>query len=303
MKLDLDGLEAFVVIAELSSFNRAAATLYISQSALSRRFKKMEEVTGVRLLERTTQRVELTQVGKAWLPLAQRLVMDLREAANKLGDAAHDWAGRASIACIPTAAAHFLPYAIAHYEKTHPSIQVRLLDSSSLGVIQAVADGSAEFGVGFFSRPETDLAFELLFDDPLVVVCHREHPLARRRSVTWRELAKHPVARVGLRSGTSLLMDITLERIGVKLKWFHEVEYHFSSALGLTEQGSVVTVLPRLAISGRGNPELVTRPLKDPAVFRQLGIVRRKDARLTPIAEGLIDALKQSAKCPSNWRN
>lgn len=165
MKLDLDGLEAFVVIAELSSFNRAAATLHISQSALSRRFKKMEEVTGVRLLERTTQRVELTQVGKAWLPLAQRLVMDLREAANKLGDAAHDWAGRASIACIPTAAAHFLPYAIAHYEKTHPSIQVRLLDSSSLGVIQAVADGSAEFGVGFFSRPETDLAFELLFDD------------------------------------------------------------------------------------------------------------------------------------------
>ena len=303
MKLDLDGLEAFVVIAELSSFNRAAATLHISQSALSRRFKKMEEVTGVRLLERTTQRVELTQVGKAWLPLAQRLVMDLREAANKLGDAAHDWAGRASIACIPTAAAHFLPYAIAHYEKTHPSIQVRLLDSSSLGVIQAVADGSAEFGVGFFSRPETDLAFELLFDDPLVVVCHREHPLARRRSVTWRELAKHPVARVGLRSGTSLLMDITLERIGVKLKWFHEVEYHFSSALGLTEQGSVVTVLPRLAISGRGNPALVTRPLKDPAVFRQLGIVRRKDARLTPIAEGLIDALKQSAKCPSNWRN
>jgi DNA-binding transcriptional LysR family regulator len=302
MKLDLDGLEAFVVIAELRSFNRAATTLHISQSALSRRFKKMEDMTGVRLLERTTQRVELTAVGKAWLPQAQRLVADLRAAIGKLGDAAHHWVGRVSVACIQTAAAHFLPYAISQYETSQPGVQVRVLDSSSLDVVQAVADGSAEFGVGFVNHPEPDLAFELLFEDPLVVVCRRNHPLARRRNVTWHELSQHAVARVGLRSGTSLLMDQTLDRIGIKLKWFHEVDYNFSSALGLTEQGSVVTVLPRLAMSGPRHPDLVIRPLSDPTVFRQLGIVRRMDARLSPVAEGLVDALRHGAKFPTRWR-
>jgi DNA-binding transcriptional LysR family regulator len=292
MKIELDGLEAFVHIAEGGSFHKAAQALHISQPALSRRMKRLEEITGVRLLDRTTQKVQLTAVGRAFLPQAQRLVLELRAAADSLGKMSTRRGGMVSVACIPTAAAHFLPSAIGRYAREHPDVRVRVMDFSSAEVVQAVLQGAAEFGVSFVERLHQDLEFEPLFEDPFVVVCHRSHPLAQKSKVAWSELAEHRVARVGPRSGSSILLDLALSRLGVRLNWFHEVEYHFSSALGLTEAGLVVTVMPRLAVPERGSAQLVARPLGDPPLRRQLGIVRRRGSTPSPAAEGLIEVLR-----------
>jgi DNA-binding transcriptional LysR family regulator len=294
MKIDLDGLEAFVLIAEGRSFHRAAAALHVSQPALSRRMKRLEELTGVRLLDRTTQKVTLTAVGSAFLPQAQRLVMELRAAADSLGAITNRRSGVVAVACIPTAAAYFLPSAVGEYGRDHPDVQVRVLDLSSPEVVEAVLQGAAEFGISFVEKLQQDLEFEALFEDPFVVVCHRAHPLARRARVSWQELAQHRLVRVGPRSGTSMLLDLALGRLGLQLKWFHEVEYHFSSALGLTEAGLVVTVLPQLAFPQHASSELVARPLTDPPLLRQLGIIRRRGTTLSPAAEGLLAVLRRT---------
>lgn len=295
MKVDIEGVEAFVVIAELHSFSRAALALHISQSALSRRLKKLEQGMEVQLLQRTTQQVALTALGRSWLPQALRLLQDYRAAVSALIDQARIGAGRVTVACIPTAAAHFLPRAVSVFERRFPDVRVRVLDQSSPEVLHSVREGAAEFGIAFVTAPDSGLAYEPLFDDPLVLVCRRDHPLAGKRRPSFADLAGHRVARVGSRSGTSLLLDLTLEHQGVQLNWWHEAEYHFSSALGLAERGSSVAVLPRLAFNARGHPDLIARPLTGPAVSRQLGIVRRPEAKLSEAAQGLVEAAKKSA--------
>ena len=82
MNIDVDGLLAFTHIAELGTFHQAAKALFISQSALSRRIAKLESNLGVRLLDRTTRKVELTATGRDFLPQARHLVLDAQRTAN-----------------------------------------------------------------------------------------------------------------------------------------------------------------------------------------------------------------------------
>ena len=80
MKIDFDGVQAFVVIAEVGGFGKAAEHLHLTQTALTRRIQKLENYLGVRLLDRTTRSVQLTQVGREFLPQAARMVTDMSRA-------------------------------------------------------------------------------------------------------------------------------------------------------------------------------------------------------------------------------
>jgi DNA-binding transcriptional LysR family regulator len=266
--------------------------LHISQPALSRRLKKLEDAAGVRLFDRTTQKVELTAVGRSFLPYARRLVLELAAAATVLGDVTHLRAGKLAVACIPSAASHFLPGAMRAFTQAHPHIQLRLLDLSSAEVVQSVLHGSAEFGLTFVQSVVHELEFETLFEDPFIAVCGKNHPFAPKKRLTWRDLSQQRVVRVSPRSGSSLLIDIALHRAGIQLHWFHEVEYHFSSALGLTLSGDTITVLPKLALPITGTADLVWWELEEPELCRSLGVVTRRGATLSPAAQTLLDAIR-----------
>jgi len=86
MKIDFDGVQAFVVVAELGGFNRAARELHVSQTALTRRIQKLESYLGLKLLDRTTRRVELTAVGRDFLPQARAMVQEMTAAVERLKD-------------------------------------------------------------------------------------------------------------------------------------------------------------------------------------------------------------------------
>src|SRR5262245_26418882 len=84
VRLDTLGVEAFLAIAEQGGFRKAAATLHITQTALSRRLQNLENLLGVRLVERTTRSVALTRIGEDFLPRARRLMGDLTSALVEL---------------------------------------------------------------------------------------------------------------------------------------------------------------------------------------------------------------------------
>ena len=109
MRIDYLGLEAFVAIADLGSFQRAAAHLNLSQTALSHRVRKIESELGMRLLVRTTRRGSLTRSGQELLPQVRRHLNELSEIysdARKRGRAKQL---RLSFACLPTIANYYLP--------------------------------------------------------------------------------------------------------------------------------------------------------------------------------------------------
>ncbi len=138
MEYELQDIRSFVKIAELGSFHEAADVLHLSQPALSRRIKKLEEGLGTPLLERTTRRVSLTSVGRDFLPKARRLLDDFEDSILSIRELAERQTGQVTLACIPTAAFYFLPSVIRLYTEQYPKIRIRLLDLSANAGLEAV---------------------------------------------------------------------------------------------------------------------------------------------------------------------
>ena len=112
MKVDFDGLQAFVCVAELGSFIKAAHDLHITQTALTRRIQKLEALVGIKLMDRTTRRVELTELGRDFLPQARNIVADATRAVERLQGKVKQGQGHFTLACVPSLTTHVLPLLI-----------------------------------------------------------------------------------------------------------------------------------------------------------------------------------------------
>ena len=283
-------LRAFVAVVDLEGFHRAAEALNLSQPALSRRIQKLEAAVGAALLERTTRRVALTTVGREFLPLVRRMLDEFDSSLFAMRDVGRQRRGLISLACVPTAAFYFLPSVIARFNEQYPNIRFRILDLSANEGLESVARGEVEFGINLLGSSDPELSFEPLIEDPFVLACRRDHPLAQRRSLSWSDLEGQPLVAVSRTSGNRIMLDAALVRAGVSLSWSYEVT-HLSTSLGLVEAGLGISVLPKLATPQGDHPIIVTRPIRNPEVSRTIGVVRRRGGRLAPAAERFLEML------------
>ena len=295
MAIDLDQLRTFVAVAEAGGLTAASETLHLSLPAISRRLSALEEELGVQLLARSTRRVALTQTGREFLPRARRLLDELEESLLGIRETAARRRGLVTLACIPTAAYYFLPATLAAFARRFPAVRVRAMDLSGDEVIDAVATGAAEFGIGMEGAAHPEVEFRALRRDPFVLACRRDHPLARRRVVRWPDLEGERLVGVSRRSGNRLILVRALLPAGIRPNWHYEAE-HLSTSLGLVEAGLGVAVVPRLALPRDPHPLLVSRPLHDPAVDRATGLVLRRGSTPGPAARTLMDLLERGMR-------
>ena len=188
MNAELLDLKAFVTVAELGSFVRTAEALNLSQPALSRRIQKLEESLGAPLLERSTRHVKLTMVGRDFLPKMRRLIDEYETSVLAIRDFGARSSGLVTIAAVPTSVFYFLPRAITRFSDAYPRIRVRILDIGANEGLEAVARGEADFGINFIGASHADIEFTKLVDDPFVLACRHDHPLAKRKRVSWADL-------------------------------------------------------------------------------------------------------------------
>jgi DNA-binding transcriptional LysR family regulator len=290
INFDLLDLRAFLAVLDLGGFHKAAAALNLSQPALSRRIQSLETVMGAPLLERTTRRVAATSIGRSLEPLARRLIDELEDTVAALTGVGHRRFAQVTLACVPTAAFYFLPRVIERFNQQVPHIRFRILDLSANEALESVARGEAEFGINLTGSSHPELIFTPLVDDPFVLACRRDHPLSKRRRLTWKDLKGHAVIGVSRNSGNRMILDSALARAEVQIEFFYEVN-HLTTSLGLVERGLGISVLPKLATPPNGHPTIVTKPLNEPEVKRTIGIVERKAARLSPAAQQFRDML------------
>lgn len=295
MAIDLDQLRTFVTVAEAGGLTPAAETLHLSLPAISRRLSALEAELGVALLTRSTRRVALTQIGREFLPRARRLLDELEESLLGIRETAAQRRGLVTLACIPTAAYYFLPATLAAFARRFPAVRVRAMDLAAEGVIDAVATGAAEFGIGMEGAMHPEVEFHPLRRDPFVLACRRDHPLARRRKLSWADLKGEKLVGVSRQSGNRLILDRALLPRGINPNWQYEAE-HLSTSLGLVEAGLGLAVVPRLALPRGPHPVLVARPLHDPQVDRVTGLLLRRGAQPGPAARTLIELLTEGMR-------
>lgn len=293
MNFELLDLRAFLTVAELSSFHRAAEVMNISQPALSRRIQKLEETLGAMLLERSTRHVSLTMVGRDFMPKVQRFLDEFETSVMTIKDVGARRSGLVSIACVPTAAFYFLPRTIKRFNQDYPRIRFRILDLNANDGLEAVARGDVDFGINFLGGSHPGIEFTRLAEDPFVLACRRDHPLAARPSVTWQDLTTDRIITVSRTSGNRTMIETVLAEHGLKLDWFYEVN-HLSTSLGLVEAGLGIALLPELATPAADHPIIVSIPLRQPAISRTIGMVRRRGGQLSPSAAQFFQMLLET---------
>jgi DNA-binding transcriptional LysR family regulator len=295
MRIDLPGIEAFLSIAHWGSFKRAAGHLNLSQAALSHRLKKLEEELGVALLSRTTRKVSLTSAGLELLPIAHKMIQEVSLSLDGLRQRAKTGRERFAIGCLPTISIVYLPKVLADLKKRYPNLFVQVYDNSTVEIAARVRSGEAEFGVTIVSTDSWDFEITPLIKDPFMLVCPRNHPIAGRPFVTWRELEGQPLIRISTEAGNRLLIDEALGRRREAMTWHYEVQ-HIATAISLVRAGVGLTVVPRIGIDANDSSGMIAIPIQKPSIARPLGIITRKDQPLSPGAEALIKLISNTLR-------
>ena len=203
MNVTLRQLHAFVLVARLGSFTRAAQAMHVTQSALSLLVRELEGTVNTRLFDRTTRAVALTAAGSEFFPQAQRILNELESALAGVDKFLAKEHGRVVVAAPLLLSSVYLPPVLSAFRAEYPGIQVTLQDTLPTQVLAQVSSGQADIGIGTFAANEAGLQRTLLFTEAMVAVFPVGHAFSTRRRLTWAELATEPENAHKLVDGTT----------------------------------------------------------------------------------------------------
>jgi LysR family transcriptional regulator, benzoate and cis,cis-muconate-responsive activator of ben and cat genes len=183
--MELRHLRYFVAVAEELSFRRAAHRLHVSHPALSQQVHDLENELGLKLFERNSRRVELTEVGRAFLIGTRRAIAAVKEAVTQAQEAAKGDRGRLVIGSIGPLTSSFLPVALARFREQRPMVEATALHMNNRAQVEAVLNGSIMLGIGYFDSAVDDdereqLCTRLLLRSPVGIGCSKHRRLPKR---------------------------------------------------------------------------------------------------------------------------
>ena len=299
--IDLDCLRSFVAVADRLAFHEAAVLLRISASTLTRRIQRLEAALDTPLLERSTRQVVPTAEGRLLLPLARTAIAAVDTAVDTVRAASRARAGHLVLACVPTMTNHFLPAIIQAFHARWPQTHVRVIECGADAVLQAVQEGSADFGCSFLVDNGADaaLVFEPMLTDPYCLILPPDHVLAERPEVPWAALKPHKVITAGHRSRNMEVLEAALRGVDWRPAAKYEVD-HLSTSLGLVEAGLGIAIVPRSALAAQLPPGMTMRPLIEPRATRSLGLFRRRHWALPTVARHFLSSARRTAAALRN---
>ncbi len=291
MGVTLRQIQGFLAVAEAGAFTKAASRLKLAQPALSQLVRELERDLNIRLFDRTTRRVELTEGGREFQRAALKLMQDLDLAVAGARNLAARRQGRIIVAAPPFLAATILPRAIVRLQSDYPGLQVIILDTNTAAILDAVRSGKADYGFGTFPASEEDLDRIRLSRDRLMLFCPLDHRLARRKKIRWNALAGEPLIALTRDSGIRLLVELGYEGAKIPLRISHQVS-QISTALALAGAGQGITIMPSYVRPEAARQRLASVPLFDPLVSRDIELVRARDRSHTPAGLAFAEVLR-----------
>lgn len=288
MQIDFLGIQAFLAIIECGSFQLAASQLHLTQAAVSHRLRKLEETLGVRLVARTTREVMLTDAGRVFLPRARSAVQELAQSLEAARSHDRQSDQRVAIAFLPTMAAALLSPVLQAFAQSHPGLSVRVFDNSIHEIPELVESRSAAFGVTVALSLRGELVQEKIADEPFMLACRPDHPLARQHEVRWTDLSEETLIRIALPFDNSLTIDDAIGPMRERLRWRYETQRH-ALALQMVRDGLGLAVVPRLHVAPGDMLTLV--PMAEPALTRALVLVTRRGGTLGAAESQLRDTV------------
>jgi DNA-binding transcriptional LysR family regulator len=205
--LDVRQLEMFRAVAEEGGFTRAAQRLHVSQSAVSRQVKLLEEELGVLLLHRTGKGVSITGQGELLLKAANRIHRDLQDVAWQISETQKLQRGLLSLGGGMTVCMYVLPRLLKRFRSLYQDVELRVTSGTSEAILRLVRNHQVDLGLLTLPIVAPDLEVHPVLKEEMVVVTAPRHPLSRERTVEPRSLARFPFILFERGSNTRKILD------------------------------------------------------------------------------------------------
>lgn len=279
---DFSDLEAFLAVNDTGSFHLAAEALNLSQSAVTRRIKKLELALDSVLFERTTRAVKPTLAAKRLKARAEAILDGAYETSMAMRDESvaysHQQSAIVTVAILPSVAPVLLPAALRKFRAEGHMARVRILDRAANEVAEAVAQGDADFGICSIPMLEPSTLFEPLFNDSIVLAMPPDHLLGTKEELDWKDIVEADLIIPMRGTGNRLLIDEAMAHARLKVSWTLEVE-RSTTALELVSAGIGVALLPQTSVATGIGKSVITRRMERPVIARPVGLLTRHGQR------------------------
>lgn len=296
MNLSTRQMRAFLQVARLGNFTRAAEQAHITQAGLSILVREMEKQLGCRLFDRTTRVVSLTPEGRRLLPVVERLVTDLDDVAAELGAAGDASRRTLRIAATPLVSSHLLPQVFTTFRQAHPQVSLRLFDADLRDVEAMVTAGDADMGLGFFFKAAAGLErtpvgrFHLMRVEPLGD--EADGPAAVG-TAPWSALRSAEL--IGLPAGNPIqkVIDQHLATIG-RADAQRPAFNFFGTLISMVEAGFGSAVMPTFALAACRRHRVRTDVLVKPKVGLDFYRIAKRGAHETEAIQAFVATLEKA---------
>jgi DNA-binding transcriptional LysR family regulator len=289
--MELRQLIAFKEVATHSSFTAAAAHLHLTQSAVSQQIKALEDECGVTLFDRSGRLVRLTNAGQVFLTHVERILAQVENARVEMTEMAGGARGRCRLAALPSIAAHFLPKALATFQRRYPGVEVQLMEAVQAQLLEWVQQGTVDFSIVALPVHDPHLQSTPLLHDEFVLVVPKDHAFAHRRIVKLAELVTERFIVYPKGAGGREQFSEACRQAGFEPQVSFESEDR-ETILGLVAAGVGITFMSRVIAHHTRVDGPVTVDIVEPRLRREVGVVWRRNRYLPQAARNLIALLE-----------
>jgi LysR family transcriptional activator of glutamate synthase operon len=286
--VDFAQLDYFLAVARSKNFTRAAEDAYVSQSCLSKQIKALEEELGVELFVRSPAGCSLTPAGERFLVFASKTHRDTANILESLGRYSATGRDRVRLGAAPLMAAYDIDTALADFQMDNMATQVDLVEREQSNLLRRMEMDQLDLAIMItdnLSRDDYD--WVTLFRDEIVVVCSNQHPLARAHHVALGDLKDERFVMLDQNAANYAIVVEACRKEGFfpNIVFMHTRHRPLLSAV---KRNLGITALARGLTHTKDESALTCIPLEEP-LYMEVGLVCRKDRKLTPWAGKLVE--------------
>lgn len=278
----------FRKVAETKSISRAAEELFITQPAVSKQVRALEEELGERLFDRIGKKVFLTKTGQVLLVHADRILRSVEEAKTAVRDLSEECSGELVIGTSDHISLHRLPGILKSYITAFPKVDLKLRCHRSETVLEMVGKNVVDIGVITLPKVSANLISRVIWKDPMSLVFPRGHPLTELEKVRLKDITTYGMILPEAGTTTRDTIDAAFTKKKLIPNVTMEVAY-IETIKGLVKVGLGISILPDKAVEQElQSGALIKAKIQDAHFSRDLGVVYLKDKFLSrPAAEFL----------------
>ncbi len=287
--MDIQNIRAFLMVAEMRSFSRAAEKLFITQPAISKRISTLEFALDCQLFDRLGKSVQLTQAGEALIPSYQRIISELDETQRIISNLRTQVSGHLKFGTSHHIGLHRLPPVLRQYTRQYPDVEldIQFMDSEQAAAL--ILKGSIELAlITLPDSIEEPLTTIPVWSDPMECVVANDHVLAVSETVTRAQLIEHGVLIQSHSTHTRNIIDTALN-LDKDIKIIMESNY-LETIKAMIQNGLGWGVLPESMI----DDSLHRLKIKGVKMERHLGVLLHASRTLSSPVNALLETLKNS---------